>query len=86
MEFKGKNNKKFRGVVWMDYIAKAEICDKSKVYLGCMKKIPILIMLDNGRIGYKEIEEELEGLKSDSNTKGCKYAVCEGDGKANEAR
>ena len=58
MEFKGKNNKEFRGVVWMDYITKAEICDKSKVYLRCMKKIPILIMLDNGRIGYKEIEAE----------------------------
>lgn len=28
----------------MDYITKVEICDKSKVYLGCMKKIPILIM------------------------------------------
>ena len=42
----------------MDYITKVEICDKSKVYLRCMKKIPILIMLDNGRIGYKEIEKE----------------------------
>lgn len=30
--------------------------------------------------------KELEGLKSDGNTKGCKYAVCEGDGKAYEAR
>ena len=30
--------------------------------------------------------KELEGLKSDSNTKGCKYAVCERDGKAYEAR
>lgn len=58
MEFKGKNNKEFRGVVWMDYITKVEICGKSKVYLRCMKKIPILIMLDNGRIGYKEIEKE----------------------------
>lgn len=58
MEFKGKNNKKFRGVACMDYITKVEICDKSKVYLRCMKKIPILIMLDNGRIGYREIEKE----------------------------
>lgn len=54
MEFKGKNNKELRGVVWMDYITKVEICDKSKVYLRCMKKIPILIMLDNGRIGYAD--------------------------------
>lgn len=38
----------------MDYITKVEICDKSKVYLRCMKKIPILIMLDNGRIGYAD--------------------------------
>ena len=45
-------------IEFLPYLKKVEICDKSKVYLRCMKKIPILIMLDNGRIGYKEIEKE----------------------------
>lgn len=35
---------------------------------------------------YKNNLYTVEGLKSESNTKWCKYAVCEGDRKANEAR